>query len=51
MCIEGWDEGIALLRGDKARFVIPSHLGYGSRGAGEHSTKRHFDFRRRINGR
>jgi peptidyl-prolyl cis-trans isomerase A (cyclophilin A) len=32
--IEGWDEGIALLRvGDKARFV-PSHLGYGSRGAG-----------------
>jgi peptidyl-prolyl cis-trans isomerase A (cyclophilin A) len=33
--IEGWDEGIALLRvGDKARFVIPSHLGYGSRGAG-----------------
>ena len=33
--IEGWDEGIALLQvGDKARFVIPSHLGYGSRGAG-----------------
>ena len=33
--ISGWDEGIALLRvGDKARFVIPSHLGYGSRGAG-----------------
>ena len=33
--IEGWDEGIALLRvGDKARFVIPSELGYGSRGAG-----------------
>ncbi|MFT5964014.1 MAG: peptidyl-prolyl cis-trans isomerase A (cyclophilin A) [Flavobacterium sp.] len=33
--IEGWDEGIELLRvGDKARFVIPSHLGYGSRGAG-----------------
>ncbi|TDE04152.1 peptidylprolyl isomerase [Flavobacterium hiemivividum] len=33
--IEGWDEGIALLKvGDKARFVIPSHLGYGSRGAG-----------------
>ena len=33
--IEGWDEGIALLNvGDKARFVIPSHLGYGSRGAG-----------------
>ncbi|KQB40197.1 Peptidyl-prolyl cis-trans isomerase [Flavobacterium daejeonense] len=33
--IEGWDEGIALLKvGDKARFVIPAHLGYGSRGAG-----------------
>ncbi len=33
--IEGWDEGIALLKvGDKARFVIPSHLGYGSQGAG-----------------
>ena len=33
--IEGWDEGIALLQvGDKARFVIPSHLGYGSHGAG-----------------
>src|SRR5574343_311703 len=33
--IEGWDEGIALLPvGDKARFVIPAYLGYGSRGAG-----------------
>ena len=33
--ISGWDEGIALLSvGDKARFVIPSHLGYGQRGAG-----------------
>ena len=33
--IAGWDEGIQLLQvGDKARFVIPSHLGYGSRGAG-----------------
>ena len=33
--IAGWDEGIALLHvGDKARFVIPSHLGYGSQGAG-----------------
>ena len=33
--IEGWDEGIALLQvGDKARFVIPSHLAYGERGAG-----------------
>jgi len=33
--IEGWDEGLLLLQeGDKARFVIPSNLGYGSRGAG-----------------
>tara|TARA_R110002012_G_scaffold319389_2_gene539659 strand:+ start:47120 stop:48052 length:933 start_codon:yes stop_codon:yes gene_type:complete len=33
--IAGWDEGICLLNvGDKARLVIPSHLGYGSRGAG-----------------
>ncbi|WP_338410568.1 peptidylprolyl isomerase [uncultured Flavobacterium sp.] len=33
--ISGWDEGIALLKvGDKARFVIPSYLGYGSQGAG-----------------
>lgn len=35
MVIEGWDEGIALLQvGDKARFVIPSHLAYGAGGAG-----------------
>ena len=33
--ISGWDEGIALLNvGDKARFVIPPHLGYGAAGAG-----------------
>jgi peptidyl-prolyl cis-trans isomerase A (cyclophilin A) len=33
--IEGWDEGIALLKvGDKARFVIPADLGYGAQGAG-----------------
>lgn len=33
--IKGWEEGIALLQvGDKARFVIPSHLAYGSAGAG-----------------
>ncbi len=33
--ISGWDEGITLLNvGDKARFVIPSELAYGERGAG-----------------
>lgn len=33
--IAGWDEGIQLLQvGDKARFVIPSNLAYGERGAG-----------------
>ena len=33
--IPGWDEGILLLQvGDKARFVIPSHLAYGEAGAG-----------------
>ena len=33
--IPGWDEGIQLLTvGDKARFVIPSDLGYGAQGAG-----------------
>jgi peptidyl-prolyl cis-trans isomerase A (cyclophilin A) len=33
--ISGWDEGIQLLKvGDKARFVIPSELAYGSQGAG-----------------
>ncbi|TDS53324.1 peptidylprolyl isomerase [Myroides indicus] len=33
--IEGWDEGISLLKvGDKARFIIPAYLGYGERGAG-----------------
>lgn len=33
--IAGWDEGIQLLKtGDKALFVIPSHLAYGTRGAG-----------------
>jgi len=33
--IKGWDEGVAKLRvGDQAILVIPSDLGYGSRGAG-----------------
>ena len=33
--ISGWDEGLLLLKtGGQARFVIPSHLAYGERGAG-----------------
>ena len=33
--IQGWDEGIALLGvGDKAQFIIPPELAYGTRGAG-----------------
>jgi len=33
--IKGWDEGIALMKiGDKYRFIIPSELAYGAKGAG-----------------
>ncbi|MDC1317483.1 peptidylprolyl isomerase [Flavobacteriaceae bacterium] len=33
--IPGWDEGIMLLKkGEKAKFIIPSNLGYGESGAG-----------------
>lgn len=35
MVIQGWEEGIALLKeGDKAEFLIPPALGYGTQGAG-----------------
>jgi len=34
--IKGWDEGLLLLNeGSKAKFIIPSNLGYGTEGAGE----------------
>ncbi|MFN8437322.1 MAG: FKBP-type peptidyl-prolyl cis-trans isomerase [Cytophagales bacterium] len=33
--IQGWDDGIALMKkGEKGILLIPSHLGYGERGAG-----------------
>lgn len=33
--IAGWDEGLQLLReGEDARFIIPPHLAYGTRGVG-----------------
>lgn len=33
--IKGWDEGIAIMKkGEKGTLLIPSHLGYGQRGAG-----------------
>ena len=33
--IKGWDEGIQLLKeGEAATLLIPSELGYGTRGAG-----------------
>ena len=33
--IQGWDEGVLTMKvGGKSRFVIPSKIGYGKRGAG-----------------